>query len=108
MKNASDFWICIHFFNFIMGQANEFMTSIMDPKIIVLAVKDMLSAPIVWLNRKSWLTIDPLISTDLVVIYGNLDIFSWNTCVHNCSDKRIDSKSSIENIVYNQYFLSLL
>ena len=90
-----------------MCKADKFMTSIVNPEIIVFTIKHVLSAPIVRLNRKSWLTVNPLISTDLIIIDSNLDVFSRNTSFHNCRDKRINSKTSIEDVIHDQYFLPL-
>ena len=57
MKNLLHFIVMIYFLNFIMCQANEFMAGIVNPEVVILAIEDMLSAPVVWLGRKSWLSI---------------------------------------------------
>ena len=57
MKDLLHFIVMIYFLNLIMCQANEFMAGIVDPEVVILAIEDMLSAPVVWLYRKSWLSI---------------------------------------------------
>ena len=87
MKNLLHFIVMIYFLNLIMCQADKFMAGIVDPEVVILAIEDMLSAPVVWLDRKSWLSIYPLIGTDLVVVDSNLDVFPRNSCLHDSIHK---------------------
>ena len=84
------------------------MAGIVDPEVVILAIEDMLSAPVVWLDRKSWLSIYPLIGTDLIVVDSNLDVFSRNSCLHDSIHKGVDGKACIEDVIHNQNLLALL